>query len=178
MIHANTRRLLNEWRRQRGGARLPSRPQMTAAAFGPVLPQVFILGREAGVWRFRLAGGMLTDLHGRELRGAAFGDIWSPLGRPGALRALDHAVDEARPVVVAARAEDGDRWAGLEIALAPLAGPTDAPDRVIGLHQPTSMLARLEGAPVPTLRFLGMRDAEEPARPALRLVVDNSLRVA
>lgn len=180
MTHAHTRRLIDEWRRQRAGRRLPARTRMTAAAFGPLLPQVFILGREAGAWRFRLAGGFLHDLHGRELRGSAFGELWTNLGRAGALRALDRAVAEAEPVTLHARAEvDARRWLGLEVTLAPLTGPTDAPDRLIGLHQPTSMAARLEGAAAPLLRLLAIGEAADAGpSPGLRLVVDNGRRVA
>ena len=194
MIHAHTRALLEEWRRQRGGDRLPARTRMAAAAFGPLLPQVFVLGRVAGVWRFRLAGGRLVDLHGRELRGEAFGALWSPASRAGALHALERAVAHAEPVVLRARGEAaaaeppsgvwGDpadahsRWLELEVALAPLTGPTEGPDRIIGLHQPTSLLARLQGAATPTLRLLGVAEATPAPSPALRLVVDNTRQVA
>lgn len=180
MTHAHTRRLIEEWRRQRAGRRLPARTRMTAAAFGSLLPQVFILGREAGGWRFRLAGGFLHDLHGRELRGSTFVELWTGLGRAGVLRALERTVAEAEPVVLHARAEaDARRWLGLEVTLAPLTGPTEAPDRIIGLHQPTSLTTRLEGEVAPLLRLLAIGEAAdaEPA-PGLRLVVDNTRRVA
>ena len=179
MTHVNTRLLIDEWRRQRGAARLPARPQMTAAAFGTLLPQVFVLGREAGRWRFRLAGGFLCDLHGHELRGADFAELWDGLSCAGALRALERAVADAEPVTLHAMAQrDAQRWLQLETTLAPLTGPTGAPDRIIGLHQPVSLVARLEGGTVSALRLAQTERQMIIAPPQLRLVVDNTRRVA
>ncbi|MBE7216907.1 MAG: PAS domain-containing protein [Caulobacteraceae bacterium] len=176
MTHLNTRFLLDEWRRQRGRGRMPARTQMTAAALAPLLPQVFVLGREASAWRFRLAGGFLCELHGRELRGETFATLWEPGSRAAILRVLDRSAAEAEPVTLHAVAEhDPARWLGLETTLAPLTGPTDAPDRIIGLHQPLSLVARLEGEAVPALRLAGV-DGRTTAGP--RLVVDNTRRVA
>ncbi len=181
MIHLHTRRLLEEWRRQRGaGERPPARTRMTAAAFGPLLPQVFILGLEGGAWRFRLAGGFLHDLLGRELRGESWSQAWTGASRAGAAIALERACGDGEPAVLRARAApDVARWAALEIGVCPLTGPTDAPDRVIGLVQPVSLLARLEGASVPALTLVDVHGAEgAPPTPGLRLVVDNTRRVA
>jgi hypothetical protein len=181
MIHLHTRQLIDEWRRQRGGAdRPPARTRMTAAAFGPLLPQVFVLGLEGGGWRLRLAGGLLHDLFGRELRGEGWGALWDAASRPDAQRALERACAEGRPVVLRARAErDSARWAAVEVGLCPLIGPTDAPDRAIGLVQPVSLLARLEGASAPGLRLVAAGGEEGvPPPPGLRLVVDNTRRVA
>lgn len=177
MTHPNTSRVFDEWRRQRGADRLPARTRMTAAALGPLLPQVFVLGREGGHWRFRLAGGFVCDLHGRELRGVPFVEIWRGVARADVLRAVESAFEEAQPATLHALAErDEGRWLELEVALAPLTGPTEAPDRLIGLHQPLSPLARLRGEPVPALGLVG---ADRGAGwPDLRLVVDNTLRVA
>ena len=179
MTHLNTRRFVDEWRRQRGGDHLPARTRMTAAAFRSLLPQVFILGREAGQWRFRLAGGFLCDLHGRELRGENFAELWDGLSRAGAMRALDRAVVEAEPVTLHAQAEhDARRWLRLEVTLTPLTGPTGAPDRIMGLHQPVSLVAQLEGVAIPTLRLAQTERQAGATFPDLRLVVDNTRRVA
>lgn len=149
--------------------------------FGPLLPQLFILGEEEATagWSFRLAGGFLNDLHGRELRHSPYLDLWSNRDRPHVAAAIDVARRAAQPVILSARGyADAERHVGLEIMLAPLTGPTDTPNRVLGLYQPVSMTARLQGAAVERLVLEGVEGAPgaEPAqrRASLRLVVDNT----
>lgn len=173
MAHAHTQRMIDAWRHSRGGRRLPARAELTPELLGSLLPQVFVLGlAEDGAWRFRLAGGFVGDLWGRELRGERFLDLWSATDRADALGALDRAREAGDPAVLKALALSVEgRALGVEVTLAPATGPTLAPDRVMGLMQPTGMVARLGGAPVRELRLAGR---EAPPRPALRLVVDNT----
>ena len=176
MPHAHTHQMLEEWRRQRGDARLPPRPHMSAESFGHRLPQVFVLGLSEGVWRFRLSGGFLTDLHGRELRGERFDNLWTAADRPEIIRILEKAVRLAQPALLHARAEASPRcWTDLEISLAPLAGPTGAADRAIGLFQPVSPVARLEGRTAARLRLTsGDLAPGTVAGSRPRLVIDNT----
>lgn len=195
MLHQNTTVLIEEWRSRRRGDRLPLRTALSPAAFGPLLPQIFVLGLDAGAERLRLAGGLLHDLHGRELRGVEFSCLWAGMDRARVLSALAEARRLARPVLLRAQAvtAQGDAL-GLEIALCPLIGPTDLPDRTIGLYQPTSLTARLVGRPVERLHLTDIEaipaSAQDlpttftpalmrnSARAALKLVVDNGRRVA
>lgn len=182
MFHANTARLIQEWQARRTGRALPARTDISPVQFGALLPQLFILGQEDdGAEVFRLAGGLLADLHGRELRGADFFALWSRPERGLVRAALEKARNTASPVVIAARAisEDGGEI-GLEITLAPLTGAAGAADRTIGLYQPTSTVARLMGRTINVLGWRNATFADAPAARAshLKLVVLDGRRVA
>ncbi len=179
-FHANTEGLISAWRSRRAGRPLPARADLSPIDLGPLLPQVFILGRENDEEVFRLSGGLVADLWGRDLRGGLFETLWSKLDRPFALEALDRARKAAAPVVLTADAEaaSGD-YIGLELCLAPITGPSGVADRTLGLIQPISMVGRLMGQNIRTLSLRGATVAvEPPSPPALRLVALNGLRVA
>ena len=174
MVHAHTTRVLDEWTRRRGPARRPpARTELSPVLFGPLLPQMFILADHgAEGWRFRVAGSRLEALHGRALTGAPFLDLWSAGERPRLIRLLDAVRSEAAPKVLACRAEaERGGVLALELTLAPLIGPTDEADRMLGLHQPLSRLANLEGRPVGPLSLVSTGPAA-----SLRLVIDNTRR--
>lgn len=197
MLHQNTRLLLEEWRSRREGTRPPLRTALSPAAFGPLLPQIFVLGLDAGIDRLRLAGGLVNDLHGRELRGVDFSSLWAGMDRSRVINALGEARRLARPVLLRAQGVTAEGAAvGLEISVCPLIGPTDLADRAIGLYQPTGITARLMGQPVERLHLTEIEPIADPspragfgvggggamsgpsARAALKLVVDNGRRVA
>ena len=181
MFHSNTQKLISTWRAHREGARVPQRASLAPIDLGPLLPQVFMLGRTAdGEESFRLSGGLVADLHGQELRGASFYDLWPKFDRPQVAGALARARSAATPVVITANAATarGDQI-GLEICLAPLIGPSGEADRTIGLYQPISTVARLMGAPIRTLSVRSIDLADEPQlRTHLRLIIDNTRKVA
>jgi hypothetical protein len=183
MFHPNTEKLIAEWRAQRGSRRLPQRTDLSPMQFGGLLPQLFILGRDfQGKELFRLSGGLLADLHGRELRGADFAALWSRPDRGPVEKALEEARKTAQIAVLQADGytTEGDHL-GLEIALAPLIGPTGHPDRTLGLYQPTSATARLMRRPLEYLSFRSAAMAAAPphaARGHLKLVVLDGRRVA
>ncbi len=181
MFHSNTEKLIETWRTHRMGARLPARTDLSPIDLGPLLPQVFILGREGdGEETFRLSGGLIADLHGRDLRGASFYSLWSKLDRPQIAAAFARARSGAAPIVITVDAVSarGD-VIGVELCLAPMIGPSGEADRTLGLYQPISTVARLMGAPI---QRLGVRNVvlavDASPRPRLRLVVDNTRRVA
>ena len=185
MFHANTQRLIEDWRACRRDAGLaPRRADISPADFRDILPQLFILGREGlGAEAFRLAGGLLADLHDRDLRGVPFLSLWPHPDRELVADAMDSARRSGVPAVL-----DASAWAGagyevrLEIVIAPLIGPSGQVDRVLGLYQPTSSLRRLMGQPVQELtlhevKLAGAADAPR-ARPRLRLAALNGERLA
>ena len=169
MPHAHTARLLDEWvRRRPAGRPLPERTALSPLLFGALLPQMFVLAEAGGVWRFRTAGALLEDLHGRALAGAPFADVWASGDAAAASLALEAARRGARPRVLACRGETArGRTVALEVTLAPVSGPFGGADRCLGLYQPLTPLARLAGEPLAAMHL-----AVAPEGP--RLVVDNT----
>lgn len=172
MFHANTRRLIEDWRELRADRLAPTRAAITPEGFRGVLTQLFILGAEGQTNdRFRLAGGLLVDLHDRELRGSSFLSLWPFPDRTTVAEALEEARRTGVPAVLEASAWTADGCeVGLEIVLAPLIGPSGALDRVLGLYQPTSGVRGLHGRPIQelTLRCVEVM-SERVERPKLRL---------
>ena len=179
-FHPNTDRLISAWRARRSGRALPARADLSPIDLGPLLPQVFMLGRQDGEELFRLSGGLLVDLWGRDLRGGLFDRLWRQGDGAVVLDALARARKAAAPVVLAADAEAADgEHIGVEICLAPITGPSGAADRTLGLLQPISMTGRLMGQSVRTLSLRGaVVAAEASSEPTIRLVALNGLRVA
>lgn len=190
MLHENSRRLLDEWRRQKpADARLPRRTAMSPMGFGPLLSQLLILGCDRqGRATFRLAGGMVTQLHGRDLRDAELVALWQRDQRKRLMAHLDAARQTAQPLVLQASTEGihGSRL-DLEITLAPLEGPSGEADRFIGLYQLLTPTPFLSGRPMSQLclaaaELIGPSGAEARGAavspPHLRLVVNNGRRVA
>jgi hypothetical protein len=176
MFHSNTQRVIEDWNARRGDRAAPARIDISPAAYRELLPQVFLLGMGlGGTEPFRLAGGLLDDLHGRDLRGVCFFTLWMASDRQAVQEALTQARTTGVPVVLAASAwtAEGDE-ASLEIVLAPLTGPTGELDRVLGLYQPTSSLRRLRDRPLVALTLTEVQAADTalapPPRPRLRLI--------
>lgn len=179
MFHSNTQDLIDHWRALRRGEQAPAREALDPAAIAEILTQVFLIGRHSPALPFRLAGGLLTDLHGRSLRGEGFLDLWGPPSRPAVREAVQTAVANREPVIVYADAGAAGGVLGLEIFLAPLTGPGGGLDRLLGLYQPITSLSVLRGEPIGLLAHryavpLG-HDRPRPAR--LRLAAVDGLRV-
>lgn len=173
MYHPHTERLIREWRERRTAGQLPARAEMSPVAFGPLLPQLFILGREkAGAEVFRLAGGLVNDLHGRDMKGVNFLQLWTA----GEREKIDLALSQARllraPLVIVteALAASGSSIS-VEITLAPMTGPTGLADRIIGLYQPTSLTSRLMGEPVAAFRLRDVAIVGSAERPPVQQMV-------
>jgi hypothetical protein len=186
VFHANTQKLIDEWCSHRiTGDMMPSRTSISPVAFGKVLPQLFMLGgRQAGDEVFRLCGGLLADLHGRDMKGEEFLTLWRKSDRYRIVDALARARRNGAPLVATAEATAANGESiGLEVTLAPLIGLDGEADRIIGLYQPISMTARLVGKPVTQLHLRDLQIVDNAAgrprsRANLKLVVDNGRRVA
>ena len=181
MFHPNIERMLEYWRVRCTNAGAPTRTSIDPSDLATLLPQVFMLGRrDAGLYRFRLAGGLVADLHHQDLRNADILGLWSGSDRLRLAAALESSRRRAEPFVVAAeaRAQDG-LDCPMQVLFAPLRGPDGRPDRVMGLYQPTAMLTRLAGNPVEVMSIVRVYPAADAVeRPALKLAVVNGQRVA
>src|SRR5690606_26770432 len=143
------------------------------AEFRDVLTQLFMLGCEDGDSSFRLAGGLLADLHARDLRGVSFLSLWPYPDRTLVAEALEAARRTGAPAVLEASGWTGDgSELQLEIVLAPLIGAGGDMDRVFGLYQPTSSVRRLMGQAIQEMTLRELKPtaaAPPPPRPRLRL---------
>jgi hypothetical protein len=179
MLHSNTERLIDYWRERKRGAFSPSRRDIDPADISGLLPQVLILGRAApGQFAFRLAGGLVTAVHGRDLRRLDVLQLWSPEDRPRLAAALEAARRGCEPVVAVAEARSARGTAPIEITFAPLLAETAPIDRVLGLYQPLESLSSLRDEPAElTLRHLAGA-ADRAAPPRLRLAAIDGRQIA
>lgn len=171
MVHSNTELLTDYWRARVPTFGCPPRASVDPTHFIDLLPQVFILGRAAaGRYGFRLVGGLVADLHGRDVRDEDFVGLWAGPDRASLQSAMEGAIRRRHPLVVTARGRaHGGGEVELEMLLAPLAGASGAADRFLGLYQPLSPLARLQGQAIDSLSLArigvtagGVLSAEAP----------------
>jgi hypothetical protein len=182
MFHSNTELLIDYWREQKGSLRAPARASINPVDFASLLPQVFILGRvRPGQYGFRLAGGLVDDLHGGHLGGADPIKLWAPAHRASLQLALEAVCRQPEPLVIAAegRARAG-QMIKLEVVVAPLTGPKGYVDRLIGLYQPTTPTIALMGQPIESLAIRNITSAGSAGAsfPRLKLAAMNGRRIA
>lgn len=176
MFHSNTELLIGYWRSLSIGGRVPHRADFDPARVPDLLPQVFMLELGTGALPFRLAGEFLIDLHGKPLKGVDFQSLFSAGGRRVITQAAMTALNDPEVSVLHAEGwSDEGRSVGLEILLAPLAGEGGRVERLLGLYQPTTLVARLSGKPVVEINA---RLAAGEGRNHLKLVVNEGLRIA
>jgi hypothetical protein len=179
MLHSNTERLIDYWRERKRGAFSPARRDIDPADLSGLLPQVLILGRAApGQFAFRLAGGLVTALHGRDLRRLDVLQLWSQDDRPRLAAALEAARRGCEPVVTVAEARSTRGSAPIEITFAPLLAETAPIDRMLGLYQPLESLQPLHDEPAQLkLRHIASA-ADRSAPPRLRLAAIDGRQIA
>lgn len=147
MFHANTERLIAYWAERAQSGRAPSRSAIQPADFRQLMPQTFILGRDGrGVYPLRLAGGFVAELHGCDLRGVNGLSLWSERDQLRMQTALEDIRRRPEPLVATTEVltREGPSLP-MEVLFAPLTGDDGGPDRYLGLYQPLSMVARLQG---------------------------------
>jgi hypothetical protein len=180
MFHSNTERLIEYWRARKIGAANPLRSAIDPTELASLLPQVFVLGRVGpGRCVFRLAGGLLADLHQRDLRQQDWLGLWDAGERMRVATALETARRRSEPIVIVAEGRTASgRKAAFEITLAPLRGAEGQPDRYIGLYQPTSPLAALLSESISCFTVASISAAAEPVEPYIKLAAIGGRRVA
>jgi hypothetical protein len=181
MFHSATQRLIDYWRSRSVDAAVPARASVSPADFAELMPQVFILGRTfTGVYPMRLAGGFVSDLHGRDLRRLNGLVLWTERDRSRLQTALEEARRRPEPIVALAEVVSDAGAIGMEVLFAPLAGPNGEADRFLGLYQPLGLTARLQGRPALSLniRALQRTGAANEYVPRLRLATLDGRHVA
>ncbi len=168
MKHPSIRELFEYWNERRGRRPAPERADIDPGAIRRLLADTFILSFEPRTGHpFRIAGTRVCALFGRELKGEAFLDLWSPASRHDIRDLLAIITDETVGVVASASgvsAADATAQASLrslrtlgcvrlELLLLPLShhGRTDA--RFLGALAPSDPPAWLGTSALRALRL-------------------------
>jgi hypothetical protein len=183
MFHSNTELLIDYWRTRRAGRPMPRRADIEPSGFVRLAPRVFVAQFEpGGDVRFRFAGEIIVELHGRSLGGESLLRLWRPDCRARLSKLLGAGLIHAAPMVIAAETPTNQApMARLEVGFAPLIGPDGTPDRFLGLYQPLHSgwlgeLGELSIQAVNGLASGGLASGGESAR--LRLAALYGRRIA
>ena len=180
MTHSSTQTLIDYWQARQVGRQVPTRASIDPMDFPSLLPQVFIVGRKfPGEYLFRLAGGFVAELHGRDLRGVDLTELWAQNARLPLKSALELSRRQAEPVHVIADAQAGMHTLPLEMTFLPLSNAEHLVDRFMGFYQPTAPITRLQGQPADRLALilLGGKSVVELEQPRIRLATVAGERV-
>ncbi|MCS4089021.1 PAS domain-containing protein [Rhizobium sp. BK176] len=130
-----TKDMVRYWASLGGGSHAPLRADVSPRDIVKLLPRVFIIANDDGVWKFRLAGTEFYVFYGREMTGQSFSSIWG-----GDFAAVSDGLDAAAaarlPLVVSSDAWTMDGVVEVETAILPLRSTSDNAevDRFIGLQ--------------------------------------------
>nr|WP_244559954.1 PAS domain-containing protein [Ensifer aridi] len=167
MRSRTTSELFQYWNAIRGNRDLPRRDEIQPADIRFLLPDLFILQRQAdGAIRFRLAGTNVCALFGQELRERSFSALWVAEEAGEADRIADDVMTQRAPALLSAlgTTESGERLE-LELLLTPLASPDGKGDRLLGALAPLGRPIWLHMIPLTHLVACGIRklDRDEHA---------------
>jgi hypothetical protein len=179
MAHSSTELLIDYWQARVRDGQAPTRATINPVDFPTILPQIFILGRHApGEASFRLVGGLVAELHGRDLRGVGFSSLWAQSARLPLQTEMERIRRRPAASRFAARIEAGLQTLDLEIALMPLANASGEIDRFLGIYQPRQPVARLRGQTADRLQLLSFSGgAAEAEGPNIRLAAVGGRRI-
>ena len=141
MKHASTRELFDYWNTRRGGRPAPDRNEIEPGALRRVLADTFMLTFDPSSGHpFRIAGTRVCAAFGRELKGAAFTDIWEPASRDLVRETLATVATETIGVVAGASAKNREGLQlDLEFLVLPLAHRGSPSARILGALVPTEV---------------------------------------
>lgn len=164
--------LFQYWDKLRGKRPAPKRGEIEPAEIKAVLPDTFIIERDArGEPVFRLAGTRLCATYGKELKGHSFPSLWAEGDQHLVTRLVRHALDELSIAVVAFEGLSSEgRINSFELVVLPLESERGAA-QALGLVQPLMSPYWLGADPIEENRidnFRLVRPGEEAAFPANR----------
>ncbi len=141
MKHPSTRELFDYWNTRRGGRAAPERSEIEPGAIRRILADTFMLTFDPRAGHpFRIAGTRVCAAFGRELKGAAFTDIWAGASRDEIREVLATVATESVGVVAGAAGRSGGGAAlELEFLALPLAHRGGASTRILGALVPTDV---------------------------------------
>lgn len=141
MKHPSTRELFDYWNKRRGTRSAPDRNDIEPGAIRRVLGDTFMLTFDPRAGHpFRIAGTRVCAAFGRELKGAAFTEIWASASRDTVRDLLGTVATETVGVVAAASGRSGAGAAlELELLVLPLAHRGGASTRILGALVPAEV---------------------------------------
>ncbi|HEY2444765.1 MAG TPA: PAS domain-containing protein [Rhizomicrobium sp.] len=156
MKHRNSHLLVGYWSRLALGRDVPDQTDIEPRAIKRMLPNVFVLdARNAAAAFYRLAGTLLCDRFGQELRGSAFLAHWDSNAR-GTLEALMKKALADRQAICLSAIGTTSRCATIEMetVLAPLSFHGGRPRRFLGITQFLGDCTSLGGLPITSERLI------------------------
>ena len=159
MRHTSSRELYGYWNVQRGERPAPERSDIDPAAIRHALGDMFILAVDfVEEHRFRLAGTRVCALFTRELKGEAFGGLWSDASGRLVRNLLNVVAEENTGAVAGVNGitADGDKL-DLELLLLPLAHQGHARVRALGVLAPAKTPFWLGEKPLQSLELGALR---------------------
>jgi hypothetical protein len=141
MKHPSTRELFDYWNTRRGRRPAPERSEIEPGAIRRVLADTFMLTFDLRAGHpFRIAGTRVCAAFGRELKGAAFTDVWAGASQDEIRDILATVATESVGVVAGASGRNGAGAAlELEFLALPLAHRSSASTRILGALVPTDV---------------------------------------
>jgi hypothetical protein len=164
---AASRELFSYWNLLRGQRSAPERAEVDPGAIRGVLADTFILEVDASRrYPLRVAGTRTNALFLRELRGAAFLDLWQAADQSEVTSLLADVTDDATPVLAGASTGlRGLQPLELELLLLPLRHRGNTHSRILGSCAPTSMpswIGLMAAAPLKLQSFRLLGRVESP----------------
>lgn len=159
MKHPSTRRLFDYWNEKRGERPAPDRFEIDPAEIRHALGDTFMLAADfVDELRFRLAGTRVCALFGREIKGEAFGALWTETSHKTIEELMQALTAENEGFVcgLTGRTDDGSEIA-LEMLLLPLAHTGHARIRAVGVLAPFEPPYWLGEKPLVTLELGTLR---------------------
>lgn len=162
MKHRNSHLLIGYWSRIRRGRRAPDQSDVDPRAIKRMLSQVFILeARDTTSPVYRLAGTVLCDRFGQELRGMNFLSLWEARARDTLALLLGQSLAAGAPLCFSAVGETARcTTIETETVLAPLTFGSGGPERFLGITQFLGDASQLDGSIV-LLRLTGSKMIRE-----------------
>ncbi len=159
---AASQELFSYWNLLRGARSAPERSQIDPGAIRGVLADTFILEVNAPKrYPMRISGARTNALFLRELRGAAFLDLWQAPDQQEIAAMLSVVAGEAVAVVAGVSAAPGGlRPLELELLLLPLRHRGDTHSRVLGACSPASLPSWIGLAAAAPMRLFSLRVLE------------------
>lgn len=150
MKHAASRELYDYWQAQRDGRPAPDRADIEPGDIRTVLSDAFIIALDGGAgYPVRLAGTRVCALFGREIKGEAFVDLWTPSSRAVMRGLFSILADESTGTVAGVTAENRDgESVDLEMLLLPLSTRRPSLARAIGILAPLKIPHWLGVSPI------------------------------